>query len=98
MKNDKQNSKSITEVLFDPSSSLWLSIILYMVVFLEMTVFFGTIALVVLGHTELKYLGYAVVGIIFYHVFIMLSLNMVFNIQNIKNNTEKIYQLINNKN
>lgn len=85
-------------VLFDPSHKVWPNILLFITIFIE---FIGLIYGIRMAIVEESWLllGITLGTVIITHIIAMVSLNTLFNIQKIQENTTKIIELLSkNKN
>ena len=90
MNSNKYDARK--SAFIDPADKLWLEIVLYSFLLLE--VLYVIVLIVILFLGEVVYFLIGIPAILIIHLMVMLSLNKAFNIQIIKDEIEDIKKII----
>jgi hypothetical protein len=75
--------------IFDPTDGMWIRIILYASIVIEIVAAIVVLLMLIGGRLFFLELLIAFGSIVLFHITIMVSLNLIFNVQSIKENMSK---------
>jgi hypothetical protein len=75
--------------IFDPTDGIWIKIILYASIFLEIVAAMIVLLMLIGGRLFFLELLIAIGSIVLFHITVMVSLNLISNVQSIKENMSK---------